>query len=62
MAELNSSIPTPPGKQKGSPLNMIVVAIILGVALIFLVYMYFDKKNKMAKWNSPYSGKRFPGQ
>jgi hypothetical protein len=49
MAELNSSIPTPPGKQKGSPLNMIVVAIILGVALIFLVYMYFDKKNKMAE-------------
>jgi len=28
---------------------MIVVAIILGVALIFLVYMYFDKKNKMAE-------------
>jgi hypothetical protein len=49
MADLNSSIPTPPGKQKGAPLNMIVVAIILGVALIFLIYMYFDKKNKMVE-------------
>jgi hypothetical protein len=49
MADLNSSIPTPPGKQKGNPLNMIVVAIVLGVALIFLIYMYFDKKNKMAE-------------
>jgi len=49
MADLNSSIPTPQGKQKGTPLNMIVVAIILGVALIFLIYMYFDKKNKMVE-------------
>jgi hypothetical protein len=49
MAELNSSIPTPQGKQKGAPLNMIVVAIVLGVALIFLIYMYFDKKNKMVE-------------
>ena len=49
MADLNSGIPTPQGKQKGAPLNMIVVAIILGVALIFLIYMYFDKKNKMVE-------------
>jgi Tfp pilus assembly protein PilN len=26
---------------------MIVTSIVLGVALIFLIYMYFDKKNKM---------------
>jgi hypothetical protein len=49
MADLNSSIPTPPGKQKGAPLNMVIVAIVLGVALIFLIYMYFDKKNKMVE-------------
>ena len=49
MAELNSSIPTPQGKQKGAPVNMIVVSIVLGVALIFLIYMYFDKKNKMVE-------------
>jgi hypothetical protein len=49
MADLNSSIPTPQGKQKGAPLNMVIVAIVLGVALIFLIYMYFDKKNKMVE-------------
>jgi Tfp pilus assembly protein PilN len=49
MADLNSSIPTPQGKQKGTPMNMIVVSIILGVALIFLIYMYFDKKSKMVE-------------
>jgi Tfp pilus assembly protein PilN len=48
MADLNSSIPTPPqGTKKSTPLGMIVTSIVLGVALIFLIYIYFDKKNKM---------------
>lgn len=49
MADLNSSTPTPQGKQKGAPVNMIVVSILLGVALIFLIYLYFDKKSKMVE-------------
>jgi len=47
MADLNSSIPTPQGTKKSNPVGMIVTSIILGVALIFLIYMYFEKKNKM---------------
>jgi len=47
MADFNSNIPTPPVKQKGSPVGMIVTSIVLGVALILLIYMYFDKKSKM---------------
>ncbi len=47
MADLNSSVPTPQGTKKSTPVAMIVTSIILGVALIFLIYMYFEKKNKM---------------
>ena len=47
MADLNSSIPPPQGTKKSTPVGMIVTSIILGVALISLIYMYFDKKNKM---------------
>ena len=47
MADLNSSIPTQQGTKKSSPVGMIVTSIILGVALIFLIVMYFDKKSKM---------------
>ena len=47
MADLNSSIPAPKGSQKGSPVAMIVTSIVLGVALLLLIYMYFDKKSKM---------------
>jgi hypothetical protein len=47
MADLNSSIPSPQGTKKSSPVGMIVTSIVLGVALIFLIFMYFDKKNKM---------------
>jgi hypothetical protein len=49
MADLNSSIPSPQGTKKGSPTGMIVASIVLGIALIALIYMYFDKKNKMAE-------------
>ena len=47
MADLNSSVPTPQGTKKSTPVGMIVTSIILGVALIALIYMYFDKKSKM---------------
>ena len=47
MTDLNSSIPTTPGPKKSTPVGMIITSIVLGVALIFLIYMYFDKKNKM---------------
>ena len=47
MADLNSNVPTPQGTKKSTPVGMIVTSIILGVALIFLIYMYFEKKNKM---------------
>ena len=47
MTELNSSIPAEQGAKKSTPVGMIVTSIILGVALVTLIYMYFDKKNKM---------------
>jgi Tfp pilus assembly protein PilN len=47
MTDLNSSITTTPGPKKSTPVGMIITSIVLGVALIFLIYMYFDKKNKM---------------
>jgi hypothetical protein len=47
MAELNSGIPPVQGPNKSTPIGMIITSIILGVALISLIYMYFDKKNKM---------------
>jgi Tfp pilus assembly protein PilN len=47
MADLNSSSPTQQGTKKSSPVGMIVTSIILGVALVFLIVMYFDKKSKM---------------
>ena len=49
MADLNSSIPPPQGTKKNTQVGMIVTSIILGVALISLIYMYFDKKNKMVE-------------
>ncbi|MGC1390492.1 MAG: hypothetical protein WA816_05600 [Bacteroidales bacterium] len=47
MTELNSSIPPVQGPKKSVPVGMIVTSIVLGIALVFLIYMYFDKKNKM---------------
>jgi Tfp pilus assembly protein PilN len=49
MADLNSSIPNVQGSKKSNPVGMIVTSIILGLALIFLIYLYFDKKNKMVE-------------
>jgi hypothetical protein len=47
MADFNSNIPTPPVKPKGTPAGLIIASVVLGVALILLIYMYFDKKSKM---------------
>jgi hypothetical protein len=47
MAELNSSTPAPKGNQKSTPMGMIITSIVLGVGLLLLIYMYFDKKSKM---------------
>lgn len=47
MADLNSSIPSTQGTKKTSPTGMIVTSIVLAVALIFLIVMYFEKKSKM---------------
>jgi Tfp pilus assembly protein PilN len=47
MADLNSSIPSQQGTKKSTPVGMIVTSIVLGVALVFLIFMYFEKKNKM---------------
>jgi hypothetical protein len=49
MTELNSSIPPQQGTKKSNPIGMIVTSIILGIALISLIYLYFDKKNKMVE-------------
>jgi hypothetical protein len=47
MADLNSSTPTVQGSKKSTPVGMIVTSVVLGVALIFLIFMYFEKKSKM---------------
>ncbi len=49
MADLNSNVPNVQGTKKSNPVGMIVTSIILGLALIFLIYLYFDKKNKMVE-------------
>jgi hypothetical protein len=49
MADLNSSIPTPPGAKKSNSNGMIITSVILGVLLVVLIYMYFDKKSKMVE-------------
>jgi hypothetical protein len=46
MADFNSS---PANKGTEKPTGMIVTSIILGVALVVLVYMYFDKRSKMTE-------------
>ena len=49
MTDLNSSIQNVQGTKKSTPVGMIVTSIILGVALIFLIFMYFYKKSKMVE-------------
>jgi hypothetical protein len=46
MADFANS-PSNQGSKKTTPSGMVITAIVLGVALIFLVYLYFDKRSKM---------------
>jgi len=48
MTELNNNTINQEPK-KSSPTGMIIASVILGLALVFLIYLYFDKKNKMAE-------------
>jgi hypothetical protein len=47
MTESNNLISSGQTTEKNSPKGMIITSIILAGALIFLVFMYFDKKHKM---------------
>jgi hypothetical protein len=62
MADLNSSIPNVQGTKKSNPVGMIVTSIILGLALIFLIYLYFDKKNKMVEMETALLRQKTPLQ
>ncbi len=47
MADSNIHPAKAPETKKGAPIGMIALSIILTAALVFLVVMYFDQKNKM---------------
>ena len=47
MADINSNPAIIHENKKGVPVGMIALSIILTAALVFLVVMYFDQKNKM---------------
>jgi len=47
MADINLNPPVEQPKKKNAPIAMIFTTVILAAALIFLVVMYFDQKNKM---------------
>ncbi len=49
MAETNTKLPGAQSPKKGAPVGMIALSVILAGALIFLVVMYFDQKNKMVE-------------
>jgi hypothetical protein len=49
MTDLQNSATTGNGTKKSAPIGMIAISIILAAALIFLVVMYFDQKNKMVE-------------
>jgi hypothetical protein len=40
------------GMKKSNPAGLIAVSIILGVALLFIIFMYIEKKNKMNEMQS----------
>jgi Tfp pilus assembly protein PilN len=46
MADLTNN-PSGQGMKKSTPSGMVITAVILGVALLALVYMYFNKSSKM---------------
>jgi hypothetical protein len=47
MTDTNTFTPIEQPKKKNAPIAMIFTTVILAAALIFLVVMYFDQKNKM---------------
>jgi archaellum component FlaF (FlaF/FlaG flagellin family) len=47
MTEIKNITPPADPSKKGVPIAMITTSIILAAALIFLIVMYFDQKNKM---------------
>jgi len=49
MADTNTFTPVEQPKKKSAPIAMIFTTVILATALIFLVVMYFDQKNKMVE-------------
>jgi len=49
MTDINNITPSEQGTKKGAPIGMIATSIILAGALVFLVFMYFDQKNKMVE-------------
>jgi len=49
MADTNNIIPSVQGTKKSSPIGLIAISIILAGTLVFLVFMYFDQKNKMVE-------------
>jgi hypothetical protein len=49
MNDTNTFTPVEQPKKKSAPIAMIFTTVILAAALIFLVVMYFDQKNKMVE-------------
>jgi hypothetical protein len=49
MTDTNPITPVEQPKKKSAPIAMIFTTVILAAALIFLVVMYFDQKNKMVE-------------
>ena len=49
MTDTNTITPVEQPKKKNAPIAMIFTTVILAAALIFLVVMYFDQKNKMVE-------------
>jgi len=49
MTDINTITPVEQPKKKSAPIAMIFTTVILAGALIFLVVMYFDQKNKMVE-------------
>jgi hypothetical protein len=49
MTDTNNITPSGQETKKSVPVSMITISIILGVALVFLIFIYFDKKHKMVE-------------
>ena len=49
MADTPNTTPLEQTTKKSAPISMIATAIILGLALVFLVFMYFNQKHKMTE-------------